>query len=138
MRNTNFRWLLGGTMISMLGDQFSLLALPWLVLSLTGDSLSLGFAVALMGAPRALLILLGGTVADRYSARTVIMTSKLLNAAMLLLLAALLMLGHASVALAYGAALALGIAAAIAIPAGTTMLPQALPAPALRTRPTAC
>jgi hypothetical protein len=30
----------------MLGDQFSLLALPWLVLSLTGDSLSLGIAVA--------------------------------------------------------------------------------------------
>lgn len=133
MRNTNFRWLLGGALISMLGDQLSLLALPWLVLSLTGDSLSLGIAVALMGAPRAVLILLGGTVADRYSARAVIMTSKLLNAAMLLLLAALLMLGHASVALAYGAALALGIAAAIAIPAGTAILPQALPAPALQT-----
>jgi hypothetical protein len=43
----------------MLGDQFSLLALPWLVLSLTGDSLSLGIAVALMGTPRAVLILLG-------------------------------------------------------------------------------
>ena len=56
LRNTNFRWLLGGGLISMLGDQFSMLALPWLVLSLTADSLSLGIAVALMGAPRAVLI----------------------------------------------------------------------------------
>ena len=35
LRNTNFRWLLGGGLVSMLGDQFSMLALPWLVLSLT-------------------------------------------------------------------------------------------------------
>ena len=25
----NFRWLLGGGAISMLGDQFTLIALPW-------------------------------------------------------------------------------------------------------------
>ena len=28
--NANFRWLLGGGFLSMLGDQFTLLALPWL------------------------------------------------------------------------------------------------------------
>ena len=96
LRNTNFRWLLGGGFVSMLGDQFSMLALPWLVLSLTGDSLSLGIAVALMGAPRALLILLGGTVADRYSPRRVMLLSKYANAAILFLLAALLWLDQAS------------------------------------------
>jgi len=89
LRNTNFRWLLGGGLVSMLGDQFSMLALPWLVLSLTGDSLSLGIAVALMGAPRAALILLGGTVADRYSPRRVLLLSKYANAAILLALAGL-------------------------------------------------
>ena len=133
MRNTNFRWLLGGGLVSMLGDQFSMLALPWLVLSLTGDSLSLGIAVALMGAPRAVLILLGGTVADRYSPRRVLLASKLANAAILLLLAGLLMLGQASLALAYAAALALGITSAFAIPAGTAILPQAVPPQSLQT-----
>ena len=127
LRNSNFRWLLGGGLVSMLGDQFSMLALPWLVLSLTNDSLSLGIAVALMGAPRAILILLGGTVADRYSPRRVLLLSKYANAAILLALAALLMLGHASLALAYAAALALGIASAFGIPAGTAILPQAVP-----------
>ena len=132
LRNSNFRWLLGGGLVSMLGDQFSMLALPWLVLSLTGDSLSLGIAVALMGAPRAVLILLGGTVADRYSPRRVILLSKYANAAILLLLAALLLLDHASLALAYAAALALGIASAFGIPAGTAILPQAVPLQSLQ------
>ncbi|MEG0880740.1 MAG: MFS transporter [Janthinobacterium sp.] len=133
LRNTNFRWLLGGGLVSMLGDQFSMLALPWLVLSLTGNSLSLGIAVALMGAPRAVLILLGGTVADRHSPRRVLLLSKLANAVILLALAALLMLEQASLALAYAAALALGIASAFGIPAGTAILPQAVPPQTLQT-----
>ncbi|MEX0140850.1 MFS transporter [Massilia sp. LMS1-1-1.1] len=133
LRNTNFRWLLGGGLVSMLGDQFSMLALPWLVLSLTNDSLSLGIAVALMGAPRAVLILLGGIIADRYSPRRVLLLSKYANAAILLALSGLLILDQASVALAYAAALALGIASAFGIPAGTAILPQAVPPQALQT-----
>ncbi|MGX9733651.1 MFS transporter [Janthinobacterium aestuarii] len=133
LRNTNFRWLLGGGLVSMLGDQFSMLALPWLVLSLTNDSLSLGIAVALMGAPRAVLILLGGTIADRYSPRRVLLLSKYANAAILLALSGLLMLDQASVALAYAAALALGVASAFGIPAGTAILPQAVPPQVLQT-----
>ena len=132
LRNTNFRWLLGGGLVSMLGDQFSMLALPWLVLSLTGDSLGLGIAVALMGAPRALLILLGGAMADRHSPRRMMLLSKYANAAILLLLATLLWLGQASLALVYVAALALGIASAFGIPAGTAILPQAVPPKALQ------
>lgn len=133
LRNTNFRWLLGGGLVSMLGDQFSMLALPWLVLSLTNDSLSLGIAVALMGAPRAVLILFCGTIADRYSPRRVLLLSKYANAAILLALSGLLMLDQASVALAYAAALALGIASVFGIPAGTAILPQAVPPQVLQT-----
>lgn len=133
LRNINFRWLLGGGLVSMLGDQFSMLALPWLVLSLTNDSLSLGIAVALMGAPRAVLILFGGTIADRYSPRRVLLLSKYANAAILLALSGLLMLDQASVALAYAAALALGIASVFGIPAGTAILPQAVPPQVLQT-----
>jgi len=127
MRNSNFRWLLGGGLVSMLGDQFSMLALPWLVLSLTGDSLSLGISVGLMGGPRAVLIILGGTVADRYAPIRVMMISKFANAAILLALATLLLLDQTSLPLAYAAALALGLASAFSIPAGTAILPQAVP-----------
>ncbi|CAM5622738.1 hypothetical protein [Rhodanobacter lindaniclasticus] len=40
--NANFRLLFGGSTISMLGDQFTLVALPWLVLKLTGNPAALG------------------------------------------------------------------------------------------------
>ncbi|MBU0747587.1 MAG: hypothetical protein KKG67_12380, partial [Gammaproteobacteria bacterium] len=35
LKDSNFRWMTGGSFLSMLGDQFTLIALPWLVLQMT-------------------------------------------------------------------------------------------------------
>ena len=43
----NFRTFWIGEGISLLGDQFYLIALPWLVLQLTGSALALGTVLAL-------------------------------------------------------------------------------------------
>ena len=44
-RNPNFRLLWAGQATSILGDQFSMIAMPWLVLKLTGsDPVALGTA----------------------------------------------------------------------------------------------
>lgn len=67
LRDPNFRWLTSGSALTMLGDQFTLIALPWLVLQMTGDTLVLGTVLALMSVPRALFILIGGALVDRYS-----------------------------------------------------------------------
>lgn len=129
MGNLNFRWLLRGGAISMLGDQLTMIALPWLVLSLTGDPLALGLVIALMSIPRAAFILLGGALVDRYSPKRVLMLSKYANAALLALLAlALLLDRHLPLALLYALAFGLGLAQAFGIPAGTSILPQAVPA----------
>lgn len=53
LRNHNFRLLWIGEGISLLGDQFYLIALPWLVLSLTGNPLAVGTVLAMAGIPRA-------------------------------------------------------------------------------------
>src|ERR1700727_3444751 len=67
-------WLIGGT-ISLLGDQFYLVALPWLVLQQTGSAVAMG-AIMMTGAiPRAFLILMGGAVSDRMSARKIMMAT---------------------------------------------------------------
>ena len=66
--NANFRWLLGGGLLSMLGDQFTLLALPWLVMSLSNDPLVLGTVLALGSLPRALFILVGGALVEFWQA----------------------------------------------------------------------
>ncbi|TYQ18694.1 UNVERIFIED_ORG: MFS transporter [Zoogloea ramigera] len=129
MGNLNFRWLLRGGAISMLGDQLTMIALPWLVLSLTGDPLALGLSIALMSIPRAVFILLGGALVDRHSPKRVLMLSKYANAALLALLASALLLDrHVPLALLYALAFGLGLAQAFGIPAGTSILPQAVPA----------
>lgn len=123
----NFRWLMAGGALSMVGDQFTLIALPWLVLKLGGTPFSLGLVIALVGVPRALFILVGGALVDRYSPRRVMMLSKQVNALLLAVLAGLTLSGQATLALVYLLALALGLAQAFAIPSGTAILAQAMP-----------
>jgi len=53
LRNRAFRLLWIGNTISWTGDQFYLIALPWLVLSLTGSSIVLGTIEMLAAIPRA-------------------------------------------------------------------------------------
>jgi MFS family permease len=62
-----------------------MVALPWLVLKLTGDTLALGLVIALMSIPRAVFILIGGALVDRYSPKRVLMLSKYANALLALL-----------------------------------------------------
>src|SRR5689334_24936044 len=86
LRVRNFRLLWIGEGISLLGDQFYLIALPWLVLQLTGSALALGGVMALAGIPRALFLLVGGAFVDRFSPRAVMIAS---NFARLVLVALL-------------------------------------------------
>lgn len=127
-RNPNFTWLMSGAVISALGDQFTMIALPWLVLQLTGDPLALGLMVAVMGVPRAILILFGGALVDRYSPKRMLMLTKYANTVLLAILAALVLLGKATLPLVVLLAVGLSLASAFSIPAGTSMLPTAVPA----------
>ncbi|MFV3128245.1 MFS transporter [Niveispirillum sp. KHB5.9] len=125
--NRDFRWLVAGGVISMLGDQFTLLAMPWLMLKLTGDSLALGLVLAIMGIPRALFILVGGALTDRYSSHRVLMLTKYVNTALLGLLGALVWMDTLPLWLLYPLALGIGLASAFSIPAGTSILPTVVP-----------
>jgi hypothetical protein len=125
--NPNFRWLALGGLLSMLGDQFTLIALPWLVLKLTGDALSLGLVIALMSIPRAVFILIGGALVDRYSPKRVLMQTKYVSAVLLAALAALTLTGNATLPLVYLIAFGIGLAQAFSIPSATSMSPRVLP-----------
>ena len=126
LRDRNFVWLMSGGAISGLGDQFTLIALPWLVLKLTGDPVALGMAIALMGIPRAILILFGGALVDRYAPKRILMLSKHVNTVLLGLLDILVYSGHAHLSVVLVLALGLSLASAFSIPAGTSMLPHAV------------
>ncbi|MRV73962.1 MFS transporter [Duganella sp. FT92W] len=124
-QDLNFRWLMGGAVLSGLGDQFTMIALPWLVLKMTGDPLALGLVIAIMSVPRAVFMLIGGALVDRYSPKSVLMVTKFANALVIGALAALVLAAPAllTLPLLYALALALGLAQAFAVPAGTSILP---------------
>lgn len=132
LREPNFRWLMAGSALSLLGDQFTLIALPWLVLQMTGDTRVLGTVLALVSVPRAVFILLGGALVDRYSPKQVLMCTKYVNLVLLACLSGLVATGHLSLWLVYGLSLAIGLATAFSIPAGTSMLPQVVARPQLQ------
>src|SRR5512144_1753875 len=91
LRIRNFRLLWIGEGISLLGDQFYLIALPWLVLQLTGNALAVGIVLATAGIPRALFMLVGGALTDRFTPRRLMIGSNLSRMALTGLLAMLVM-----------------------------------------------
>lgn len=124
MRDSNFRWMMSGGAISMLGDQFTLIALPWLVLQMTHDPLTLGLVIAVMGIPRAVFILIGGALVDRHSPKRVLMLTKYVNAILLGLLSVLVLTHQVTLPIVYALALGIGLASAFSIPSGSSMLPN--------------
>ncbi|MBB6252348.1 MFS transporter [Nitrospirillum iridis] len=127
MRNRNFLWLISGGVISMVGDQFSLLAMPWLVLAITNDTLAMGLVLGLISLPRAVFLLLGGALVDRYPARTVLLLTKYVNAVLLGGLAGGVLTGTLTVPVLCVVAFAIGLTSAFSIPAGTSILPRVVP-----------
>lgn len=122
--NRDFKLLFMGSSVSALGDQFTLVALPWLVLKLTGNPAALGLVLAAMALPRAVFMLIGGAVVDRMSPRRVLLVSRAVNAVFIALLAILVMAGAIQMWLVYLVALGVGISTAFVYPAGTSIMPQ--------------
>jgi MFS family permease len=75
----DFRLLWVGQGVSLLGDQFQAVALAWLVLSLTGSGLALGLVFVASAIPRAIFILVGGALADRFEPRRLLLFSDIVR-----------------------------------------------------------
>jgi MFS family permease len=133
LRNRNFfLWWIGAT-TSLLGDQFYLVALPWVVLQLTGSGVAMGTVAMCAGIPRAVLMLMGGAISDRMSPRKVLMATSSARAVLVGAIGILLWQHALEVWHVYLLASAFGVADAFAMPsAGPLMrslvLPEQLPA----------
>jgi MFS family permease len=124
LKTRDYRLLWSGQGISHLGDQFHLIALPWLVLTLTHDPLQLGIVLALAGIPRAVLMLLGGAFADRHSPRTIMLVSDALRFLLVAAIAAAVLTGDVRLWMVYVLALAFGIVSGFFLPAAEAALPR--------------
>ena len=123
LRVRDFRLLWIGQGTSLLGDQFYLIALPWLVLQITGDPLALGAILALAGIPRAVFMLVGGATSDRFSPRTIMLTSDVLRLVLTALLAVVVFAGWTPYWLLYAQALLFGLISGFFMPASSAIMP---------------
>jgi MFS family permease len=114
-------------MVSLVGDQLTFIALPWLVLKLTGDALVMGTVVAVAAIPRAIFMLVGGVVTDAYSPRVVMLISNCVRMGLVLMLALFTWDETITVWMIYGIAFLFGLADAFMFPASGAYPPRLLP-----------
>jgi MFS family permease len=118
------RWL-GGYTASMIGDSVYYLALSWAAVR-TGTPSQAGVVMAVSAVPRAVLMLGGGVIADRFGPRRVVIISDTVRCAAVLAVAGLLFLTGpglwplAVLALVFGTVDAVFLPAVGALPARVT------------------
>lgn len=97
LRHRNYRFFFCGQLISLVGTWMQSVAQAWLVYRLTGSAVLLGFVGFASQIPVFLLAPLGGSVADRYDRRHVLIATQ--TAAMLVafILAGLTLTGRVQV-----------------------------------------
>src|SRR6058998_1905307 len=118
-----FRKLWLATMLSLVGDFFSYVAMAWLVLQLTGSSFALGTVLVIQALPRAVLMVVGGALADRLSPRLTMLGSMGLRALAVGPLALLVVTGHVQLWQVYVIAAVFGVVDAFFMPARMSILP---------------
>ena len=122
--NRDFVLLFFGSSISAIGDTFTLVALPWLVLKISHDPAAVGLTALLQALPRAAFMFVGGAVVDRSSPRRILLISRAWNCAFVAALAILVVAGAIQMWEVYVLSLGIGLSTAFVYPAGSAILPQ--------------
>lgn len=112
----NYRLFVAGQLVSLLGTWTRSVAQGWLVYRLTGSALWLGIIAACQQVPVVLLASLGGSLADRYRRRTILVVTQVAAMALSFGLAGLVLSGVVRIAHMIGLAVVAGIVSAVDIP----------------------
>ncbi|MFJ1895507.1 MULTISPECIES: MFS transporter [unclassified Streptomyces] len=116
------RWL-GAYTASTIGDSVYYMALAWAA-ARTGSASQTGLVLAVGSIPRALLLLGGGVLADRFGPRRVVVVSDTARCLVILGLAGTLLLTSPTVWMLIAVALVFGAADALFLPAVGAMPPR--------------
>jgi MFS family permease len=108
LRNIDFLLLWSGQTVSVLGNQVSSIALPLLVLALTGSAAQAGAVSAVRLLPYTVLFLPAGAMIDRWNRRVVMMLADSMRGAALGAVPIAFFSGHLAIWLLYTAVLAEG------------------------------
>jgi MFS family permease len=131
LRYRDFRLLFGGQLISIIGDNFYAVALPWLILQNGGSVQDLGIVLMAYGVPRVGTLLAGGWLSDRLYPRRVMLTADAARMLLVGVLALLALWSHPSLWQLCAIVAPLGLFAGLFIPAAWAITPEVLPDDAL-------
>ena len=120
----NFRWLWLGQTLILSAAKFWMVSLTWLVLQKTASGLAVGTVLVAAAIPRALFMLVGGAISDRWSPRNVTIIGGLINTVLIGVATVLLILDGFNLIVFIVIAVLFGLFEAILYPAILTLLPQ--------------
>lgn len=123
LRNRSFLVFYVANAISSIGDELYYIALPWLILQTTDSSMVLGTITMVGAIPQPALVLIGGAVSDRLSARKVLLIAALGRAALVAALGLLTGAHWLAIWHFYFLVLAFGIVDAFTAPSAYAYLP---------------
>ena len=131
LAHRDYRRLVGGMSVSLLGDGLFLVALAWQVYALSDTPTALATIGIAMTVPTVICLLVGGAVSDRYDRRLVMLVADAVRAVLLAALAALAATGTLQLWQLLVTVIFYGAAAAFFNPASDALVPQLLPAESL-------
>lgn len=121
---TSFRWLVGSSWVSNIGDGIALAAGPLLVQSQTDSAFLVALAALVQRVPWLLLGLWAGAIADRVDRRRLVVVANLLRAGVVAVLCGFLVTDHVSIAVVLVSLFLLGVAEVFADTTTSTLLPM--------------
>jgi hypothetical protein len=127
LRHRDFRRLWSGMTLSLVGDGAFLVAMTWQVYILSNAPTALAFVGIAMSVPTIVLLLVGGAVSDRVDRRHLMVTSDLIRAGAVGLLAILTLTGALALWHVVAVCAVYGAATAFFNPAFDAIVPDLLP-----------
>ena len=126
-RVNNFRLFWVGETISLFGNQFYIVAFPWLVLRMTDSGIVLGTLFMTIAIPRAIFMLVAGAATDRLSPRAVMILANGMRGAVMAMIAFLVFTNSIRLWQLYSLAAIYGTFDAFFFPAYKALLPHIVP-----------
>jgi MFS family permease len=117
LRHRNYRLFFYGQLVSLIGTWLQQTAMSWFVYEITGSKFLLGAVVAIGSAPMMIFSIWGGSLADRYSKRSILIGTQTAQMLSAFVLAVGAWIGFASAAFIMFIAALNGIAMGFDIPA---------------------
>lgn len=133
LASRDFRLLWVGESVSLIGNQFYLVALPWLALRLTSSGFAIGAVLMTAAIPRAVFMLAGGALSDRFTPRSLMLISNLARAFLTAIIAVLVHYETIETWHLYVLSALFGLFDAFFYPAFTAIVPRLLPKEQLAT-----